>query len=702
MITPENNLHKPPLNGRLKPFVWVVCVLAGLIFVQLIRLHIFQSEELTRIAQRQYRSRITIQPLRGTIYDRAGTQLTNMDNFVSLGINPSRVLNPERLSRELAEITQQSQNYYLDKLKSNHQFIYLDRKLPQSQVDQIKELGWTLRFENQLRRIYPHGQRVAQVLGFTDVDDVGRSGLELKYNDLLSGKAGSRIVQLDVQGRQYLDDGLPFVPPKDGGDIILTIELPIQSILEDELEQALEYYGAKRASGLIIDPRNGELFAMATLPSLDPNQFSKYPSEQQRNMAVTDMYEFGSVFKVITTALMLEKELVTAETTVDTDPGWLTVNGKTFRDYKNYGLLGLNDVLAYSSNVGMIRLATQLSSKDIYDMIIKFGFNEQTGIELPGETRGNVPKPDSWTDLKKSTIVIGQGVAISMLQLGMAYSAIANGGYLVQPTLIRGLRESGSQMQPNETVLKREVISPYTASVLTDCLIGTVEYGTAKRARITGMSIAGKTGTAQKVDFEKHKYYQDKYIATFVGYFPARAPRYLILISVDEANGPNDEHGGGSVAAPVFNKIARRILEHKTELWNMGGESDELINNQQVAVPDYRFKRMDDVKMDLAQLKLKYKVSGRGQIVYDQIPTAGSRISSGDLVRLTVGPIEGLGTSKVVVPLVAGLSLRDAIEKITTAGLTFKVKGSGTVMEQLPVAGTQVSLGKQCLIIGKG
>ncbi len=697
------NEHNSLSKGRLKPFMVLVCLLSVVILVQLVQLHIFESDDLRKDAQRQYRLTVDLFPKRGTIFDRTGVPLTeNIDGFISPGVKPGRVIDPVWLAKDLASITGRPAKFYLNKLTGGKDFVHLERKLSPQIADQIKSLGWNLRYDSEVKRIYPHQTLAAQIVGFTDIKDVGRSGIEMLYNDLLGGKIGKRVVQLDVFGRHYLDEALSYIPPVDGGDIVLTIELAIQAILEEELGEALNYYNAIRTSGIVLDPMTGEIISMVSIPSLNPNEYRKYPLKNQRNVSTVDMYELGSCMKIVGASLLLEKGLATAETTVDTDPGWITIYGKTFKDVRNHGLINLREVIAYSSNVGMIRMMQDIDREDIYAMMLRFGFNEKTGIELPGETRGSIPKPNKWSGLTKPSIVIGQSAAVSLLQLSMGFAAIANGGDLLQPTLIRGLRQTNRQAEPRAVVVKRQVMSSHTASVLTKCLKGTVEFGTGRRASIKDMPIAGKTGTALKVDFENHKYYDDKYIATFCGYFPADRPRYLVLISVDEPDGPNDEHGGSSVAVPVFRSVVKRILERKSELYQLVKRGSNKTSDQhQVSVPDLRFKRTDEIKSTMSEKELEYVISGEGSIVYDQIPPPGAMISTKEIVQLTVGPIEGLEASKVVVPLLSGLSLRDAVKKVTSAGLTFKVTGTGRVVRQQPLAGEQVSLGDPCMIYGE-
>lgn len=690
-------------NNRLLWFGGLVCLFSIGILVQLVRLHIFEAESLRKDAQRQYRQTVTLYPQRGTIFDRTGVRLTeNLDGFISPGVKPDKVLDPKWLAKDIASVTGRPVKYYTDKLAGDRDFVHLERKLSPQMADKIKTLGWNLRYDSEVKRVYPHKSLAAQVIGFTDIADVGRSGIELMYNDLLSGKTGKRVVQLDVYGRHYLDEALSYIPPVDGGDIVLTIELAIQAILEEELGKALDYHNAVRASGIVLDPMTGEIISMASLPSLDPNEYHKYPLKNQRNVSTADMYELGSCMKIAAITLLLEKGFATAETTVDTDPGWMTIHGKTFKDANNHGLINVKEVLAYSSNIGMIKLMQDVDPEEIYEMMVKFGFNEKTGIEQPGETKGSMPIPKKWSGLTKPTIVIGQGIAVSLLQMSMGFAAIANGGELLQPTLIRGLRQTNMKVKPHGVEVKRRVMSSYNASVMTKCLEGTVEFGTAHTARIKDMPIAGKTGTAIKVDFENRKYHKDKYIATFCGYFPSRSPRYLILVSVDEPDGPDGNHGGGSVAAPLFRNVAERILDRKSVLYRLVKKNDSANADQyQVSVPDLRFKRVDEIKSIMREKDLKYKVSGEGSIIYDQIPPSGAMINAKEVVNLTVGPVEGLEASKVVVPLLSGLSLRDAVKKVTTAGLTFKVTGTGRVVSQFPLAGEQVSLGDPCTIHGE-
>lgn len=684
-------------------FALVVLITGAVIFVRLVWIQIVEADELQKKATRQYRARVVLESHRGTIYDRTGRPLTdNLCDYVRVGVNPYRVTDPTRLASDLARVTGRPINHFLKQLRRHNRYVVLARKITPSEFQQLKKLGWNLSYTPESHRTYPHERIAGQLTGFTDIDNRGISGLELTFDELLCGKPGWRVVQLDVEGRPHLDKGFPSKPLQNGGDLVLTVELAIQSILEEELAPAISYYKGKSAAGLVIDPRNGEVIAMASLPLFDPNRPEVLPTARQKNLPITEMFEPGSTFKIIPAALLLESGVVQPETEVDCGNGYVTIFGKTIHDIKDYGCLTFKEVIVRSSNVGMIEVTSGIDSEKFYRMVSDFGFLGRTGIELSGEVMGSLLEPENWSGLTRPNLVIGQGVAVTMLQLAMAYAAVANDGKLMKPSLVRVVRDPDGRIERERPLVVRRVISARTAETLTDFLIEAVENGTGRRARIPGMKIAGKTGTAQIVNRKEGGYYSDRFIASFVGYFPAEDPRYIVLVVINDPNGPLGEHTGGSVAAPIFCKVARRILGLKPELWPLAQAEVAQNDEERVEVPDLSFCTVSQVKRNLHDVGLRMKFYGRGSVVYDQIPAGGARVSPGDLVQLTLGPSDLSKGATVIMPLLTGLSLRDAVKKVTEKGLAVQIKGTGRVVRQLPLSGASVPVGEVCSIVAKG
>jgi len=650
----------------------------------------------------QYREKIIIEPYRGTIYDRHGCPMTeNSNEYYSVSINPYNVLDPKRFTRDLASVTGQSSKKLLAKLKRSSRCVVLSRKLNPEQAERLKNMGWNLIIKPETHRRYPHKSIAGQLIGFTDIDNKGISGLELTFDELLRGQPGWRVVQLDVHGRQHIDESYPYKPQRDSGDLVLTIDMSIQSILEEELKPALSYYKGKAANGLIIDPNTGQILAMASLPFFDPNRPGAYPASHQKNTVVTEMYEPGSTFKTIVAALLLEKNLVSPDSMVDCGNGYITLHGKTIHDAHGYGELDFKGVLVKSSNVGIIKLTSDIRRSDLYDQIKNFGFLERTDIELSGESCGSMPAVEDWSGLTRPNVVIGQGIAVTMLQMTMAYAAIANGGWLMKPTLVKELHYPDGDVIINQPQRVRRVIRQETAETLRTFLTAVVESGTGRTVRIENMPIAGKTGTAQMVNHRQGGYYKDRYIASFIGFIPAASPRYLMLISVIDPQGPRGEHTGSNVCGPIFKRVAERIIGFKPELWTSVDSETRAMTSDLVEVPDLRSKGIRNASSELKVLGLKAVKYGTG-VVYDQIPAPGSLAMKGGKVHLTLGPINRPKGMTVIMPVLTGLSLRDAVKKATEAGLMVEINGSGKVMKQSPSSGKRVSMGDMCSLSASG
>lgn len=566
--------------------VIVILLVGSGIFTRLVWLQVFHAEELRLLATSQYRSKITLEPYRGTIYDRSGRPLTaNISDYYSIGINPYNVTEPDRLARDLSSVLGRSKEYYRKKLLRSNKFVILARKVEPTQFENLKNKGWKLIRQGEVHRAYPHNQIAGQLTGFTDIDNRGISGIELAHDELLKGTPGWRIVQLDVNGNQHIDSGYPYEPQVNGGDLVLTIDMAIQSILDEELSSAIRYYKAKSAAGLIIDPQTGEIIAMSSLPAFNPNNPEGYDISRQKNVPVTDLYEPGSTFKPIISSMLLEKGIYRPDYKVDCGVGYIVVHGKTIHDTHGYGVLSFADVLVKSSNVGMIKLTSDVKPQLIDEAIKNFGFLEPTGIDLPGEVRGSLPEVKDWSGLTKPNVVIGQGISVTMLQMAMAYSVFANGGVLMKPYLVREKRFSDGRVERYNPEKVRQVVSPETAGIISDILTQSVQRGTGKRVFNEDIPVAGKTGTAQLVNFQNGGYYQNRFAASFVGYFPATSPRYVILISMQDARGPSDEHTGGSTSAPVFKKVMERIVGLKPEIRNLVKQDTTIFKRDGVQVP---------------------------------------------------------------------------------------------------------------------
>jgi cell division protein FtsI/penicillin-binding protein 2 len=672
---------------------------AGAIFFRLFWAQVVVADRLQEIARRQNFTYVSIEPRRGTIYDREGRPLTtDLADYVKLGIDPRHVIRQEDLIKDLVKETGRSPKYFRDKLTRKAVFVELARKVSPEAADRLDSKGWNLTRQPDTRRFYPLHSFGANLIGFTDVDNRGIAGIELACEPILAGKAGSRMVQLDAKGKIHLSEGLPYERAIDGIDVALTIDLPIQTLVEEELIPAVTESHASSASALVIDPKTAQVLALAVYPTYDLNDPDGSPLENQKARPICDINEPGSTMKLVAAAMLLDNNTVKPTSMVDVSAGQIVVANRVIRDASNHGIIPFQDVVAFSSNVGIIKLTQPVTQVDLYRMIQRFGFLRETGIEIGGEASGMLAKPENWNGLTKANVVIGQGVGVTMLQMAMAYASIANGGVLMRPSLILGRYATDGSLIEEPAMEVGRVVSAKTAKTLTEAFVQVVEKGTAQRAKIEGIKIAGKTGTAQKTK-PNGGYFQDRFVASFVGYFPAEDPQYVVMVQLDDPRG--EMHQGGQVAAPIFKLIAERIIGLKPELRNIGRKTNKREAQDLVLVPDLRNQSAEKAAAALRKLGLVLKANGDEGTVRDQFPAYGARVPKGEQVELTFGTT-GSKDGKVLVPILTGLSVRDAIHKATASGLLFHIKGNGKIVSQSPPSGASVKIGDVLTLIAEG
>jgi cell division protein FtsI (penicillin-binding protein 3) len=523
-------------------------------------LQIQQRDRLSERATKQYERRLPIVSRRGTIYDRSGRELAVSLKVASVFAQPAAIENPEGTAKALAPILGQSATHLLSLLTSDKLFVWLERQVEPAQTEAINELNLKgIGLYPESRRYYPRQELAAHVLGMVGLDDRGLEGLEHQYDVLLGGQPEYITAQQDALGRIIFrheeERGRPLI-----FDLTLTIDEVLQYTAERELQRAVERSHAKTGTAIVMDPWTGEILALANQPTFDPNKYKRGGSFAKRNRAVTDYFEPGSVFKVILAAGALEEGVVRPSDRFHGENGAIEVGGVTIRDHEKYGWLTVQEILAHSSNVGAIKIGQKLGKSLYYHYISGFGFGSLTGLDLPGETPGFIRRPKGWSGLSLSVLSLGQEISVTPVQIATAFSAVANGGILVRPHIVRDLRaQDGSVARHVEPVMIRRVISQQTAQSLLTILRSAVEEGTGKEAALEQYSVAGKTGTAQKVDPVTGRYSHQRVVASFVGAVPAESPRLVILVTIDE---PETLRWGGSVAAPTFREIARDALQY--------------------------------------------------------------------------------------------------------------------------------------------
>ena len=534
--------------------VWVLLIAARLYHLQVVRYGHYTGK-----AERQQQRVVTLDPPRGTIYDAHGRELA-----VSVQVDSAYAVPPEihdRLAtaRALARVVPDLNAGKLARqLGGDREFIWVARKLDPPVAAKVRELKLPgIYFLPESKRYYPMGSLAAQVLGYVGTDNHGLAGLELVYDQEVAGKQGVRTVLRDARRGTVVSPDLSFAEPEPGHDLYLTLDATVQHIVERELARAVEARGAKRGSALFLDPRTGGVLAMASYPTFDPNDFGRYRETEWRNRAIMDVYEPGSTFKIVTAAAALDSGLVKADDVFDCEMGGITLYGIRIRDHKSYGRLSFADVIAKSSNVGVIKAALRLGDQRLYHTIRELGFGRPTGIDLPGESGGILHPVERWGPLAKAYIAFGQGISVTPLQLATATAAVANGGTLLKPHVVAAVSQ-GEVRVPRfpEPPVAGHPISPATAAELSRLLEGVVTNGTGKTAAIAGYRVAGKTGTAQIP--VRGGYLRGGYLPSFVGYAPADRAALVGVVAIAEPQG--GEYYGGQVAAPVFGSITRQVL----------------------------------------------------------------------------------------------------------------------------------------------
>ena len=537
-------------NKRLALFMGFALIFLGALLARTFYVQVIAAPGLQEKGDEQHVRTMQLDAPRGIIYDRNGEPLAISQTMATVYANPGQVKDAVATAKQLAPILGRPVEELRAKLSGDSGFEYLARKIDQAAGQKVKELkiaGVGVCSED--KRVYPKGALAPQLLGFVGTDNVGLAGLEKEYDAVLSGQPGRLQVVSDLSGNRLATVSQEEARP--GTPITVTIDEDIQFETEKVLTAVVEQFQAKKACAVVIEPSTGEILAMANTPVFDTNDYGSVEEQDRRNRVVTDQYEPGSTFKMVVTAAALEAGLVSPETTFSLGREikvYDRVVHESHQDIPAVRELTVTQILAQSSNVGAVKLGLEVGKKRLVDMIRQFGFTERLDIDFPAEAPGRMLAPEKWSGTTIANVPIGQGIATSPLQLAAAYAAIANGGRLVQPHLVRGSAEPWT----------RQVVSETVAAQLRDMLTVSVEVGTGKEAQIEGYQVAGKTGTAQKVKADGSGYDQSRFIASFVGMVPAGAPRLVVLVMVDA---PSIEHLGAYVAAPAFAKIADFALK---------------------------------------------------------------------------------------------------------------------------------------------
>lgn len=512
------------------------------------------------MAENQSRAVIEMQPARGRIIDSKGRDLALDIRLDSLYAVSRDIKNKEQVATDLSRILGIDRGVILEKLQRDKLFVWIARKIPEAQSAAIKRLKVKgLSFVKESQRMYPNGETACHLIGFTDIDNIGLEGIELNYNSFLKGVPGWRLVQKDAKQRELISKEMGVVPPVDGYNIHLTIDSVIQAIAEKALNETCEKYNADGGSITVLDPKTGDVLAMAVYPKYDPNNAKASKTEDRRNRAITDLFEPGSVFKSYTLSSIVENKTFPLSEVFYCEMGSWAVAGKVLHDHGKHGSMSFREIIEKSSNIGTVKGAMRLGAAKFYKTVRAFGFGERTGIMLAGEVSGIVPAPERWSRSSIINLPIGQGIAVTPIQLGSAMAAIANNGVLMRPRIITQIEDgNGEEIKSFEPQAVRQVISKESSLQVRSVLEGVVARGTGKKAAVPGFKAAGKTGTAQKL-MPNGQYSHDEFIASFVGMVPYDEPKIVISCSIDR---PHPVYYGGEVAAPAFSKVASGILAY--------------------------------------------------------------------------------------------------------------------------------------------
>jgi cell division protein FtsI (penicillin-binding protein 3) len=546
---------RAPVDRRIRLLLAVLTLAFAVTFGRAVWLQAVRAEPLSRLASSQHRETVALPASRGAIFDRTGVQLAIGQRATTVYANPREVLRPRAVALAAARILgADAERLYGQLADRTRGFVYIARKADPDRAARLEKLGLAgVGFYPEERRAYPQRSVAAHVLGYAGIDNEGLAGLERALDDVLTGTPGSQTIVKDPFGRAV--DVISSTAERAGDDVYLTLDHNIQANAEAVLAETVSRWRARSASAIVLDPRNGEILAMAVAPRFDANRFGQTPPTRSRNRAVTDTYEPGSTFKLVTLAGVLSEGLVSPSTRYTLAP-WIQVADRRIHDShpRPTQTMTVAEILSRSSNVGTITLAQLLGKKRLVKWIQRFGLGRRSGIDFPGETAGIVLPPERWSGSTIGNVPIGQGIAVTPVQMAAAYAAVANGGVWVRPHLVA--RIAGGR---RTVAARRRVVSPRVARTLVSMLRGVVaEGGTGVEAAVPGYTVAGKTGTAAKPD-ARGGYSTSRYVASFVGFVPANKPRLVILVTVDE---PRSAIWGAVVAAPAFQQIAGFGLQY--------------------------------------------------------------------------------------------------------------------------------------------
>ncbi|HTU41634.1 MAG TPA: penicillin-binding protein [Candidatus Aquilonibacter sp.] len=707
-------------------FFWCLAICARLVYLQIFRYGSFVKQ-----AEHQQQREIPLSAKRGVIYDRAGRELAMSVLVDSAFAVPTEVKDLPTAVSLITRITGEDRNVVLADCRAHKTFCWVARKADDDTIERIKSLNLQgIHFQKEPKRFYPARDLAAQVIGSVGMEDTGQSGIEHEFDDELRGRSGQMLISVDAR-RQWFSD--VEKQPEPGENIVLTIDKNIQYIAEKELDQAIQDTHAIAGTVIVENPHTGEILALANRPTFNPNLRKQITPAALTNRAVSDIYEPGSAFKMVTISAALDEKITNPNEIFDCQMGSIVYNGMRIRDAEPHGLLPVWGVLAKSSNVGAIKIALRLGDERFYKYIRAYGFGQQTGIELPGETRGITKPPSRWSKVSIAAIAMGQEIGISAIQLAALVSTFANDGVRVAPRILMGTVEPQGSLQTVSfhSGPSHRVISSYTAAEMRSMMQKVVLEGTGRKAQLEGYTSAGKTGTAQKVDPATGAYSKTKYVGSFAGFAPINNPQIVVAVILDSAVGL---HQGGQVSAPVFRRVAQQVLEylhvphdlplapqhqlllarekikdndleegspdHPGEPLETAGVSTDSSENPSNSFSEKRSEpARKEGKVVPAALRESEpaipSISTLGSEPQKSAETANAGMESTPPAGTVVLDIEQGG---IEVPSFLGKTVRGAVETAEDSSLELDVIGSGVARQQSPPAGTHVAAGARVTV----
>lgn len=662
---------------------FMVYLIGRLAWVQFIN-----GDELRNKAAAQWNRGLTVQPQRGSIYSRNLSLLAGSATAESIIAIPTEIKDIEGTATALAPLLAMDPEDLKEKMGKKQFEVFLKRKVEDEVALAVKALKLPgIRTKLESKRFYPAGNLASHVLGFVGIDE-GLEGIEYYYEKELKGEKGYVVYEADAKGRELPDAVQAYLPPVNGYDLVLAIDEVIQHIVEKELDQAMIDYAPERAGIVAVDPKTGEILAMAGRPDFYPEKYGEYNDSVWRNPIISHSFEPGSTFKLVTISAALEEGIVTLNDGYYCR-GYFTASGRNIKCWSSgHGSQTIKQVLWNSCNPGFMHMGTQLGKEKMFDYIRAYSYGARTGIDLPGENPGVLFNVDTMSNADLAVTSFGQGNAVTPIQQVMAAAAIANGGKLMQPMLVKEVRdENGNTVKKNEPKVLRQVISEETAKELSQALAEGVEKGSGVFSLVEGYRMAGKTGTAEKIA-PGGGYLNNIYVLSYVGYGPIDDPRIAVYVFVDGATkGPN---WGGQVAGPIFKNVVSQVMRY----WNIPPDGKEVEPNlpEDIRVPSFVNMNLQQVMEQAEREGFSLRIEGDGELVTGQIPVAGANVPFGSMVIVYTG-FANQEKNEITLPNITGLSLREVSELLNLYGLRLETTGSGIAIKQDPEPGAEVELG---------